>query len=58
MGSIWFLMAITCSAKAPHPCKPEILARYPSKEWCLHGEEYLKYRPEPRQIKVWCERQK
>ena len=54
----WLLMAIVCAAHAPHRCKPVVLIDYYDAAGCQSGLSYLAAYPEPRQIKVWCERKR
>lgn len=54
----WLLMAIVCAAHAPHTCKKVVLINYYRADDCRSGLGYLKAYPEPRQIKVWCERKR
>lgn len=56
MTAMWLLLAIVCSAKAPHPCKQELLITYHRLDDCRSGQQFIEAYPQPRQIKVWCQR--
>jgi len=54
----WLLLAIVCAAKSPHHCHTEVLGIYPRADWCASAVDFMAAYPEPRQIKVWCEKLK
>jgi hypothetical protein len=58
MTTVWLLMALTCSAHAPHRCGEQVLATYPKHSWCTSGKEFIHTYPQARQIKVWCRAKK
>lgn len=58
MTTYWLLLALVCGAKPPHHCKPVVQATYPKYEYCQSGIAFLDRYPQPRQIKVWCQRAK
>ena len=56
MAPVWLLLAIVCNAKAPHACHTETLGIYPRVDWCASAVAFRAAYPQPRQIKVWCQR--